>query len=474
MNCVEDEEKKLELIASLESVKNWRKQYIAVVEHFVTVVANLPPNDAVKVAETGLNELQNSMLFRTGENQDPIPAREAFFGDAEVVSLECQIHSRPTAESSVPYRFPIAAPTTAWLTGEDAKKQLKAWADYGCMEPSAAEQASRVADVDNATSFVEDKVFVLLGATSAMGPAKSLLQIPGAHVMAVARAGKRMEALVEWFNENGAPGTTLEVCGADLLKEGPGIARWITETRNNDKKQVVVCNLIYMDGEAHVRVSVSMDLVGDYVSEKLGRDRVALSYLTSPATAHPIPEEAALDAKNRFASTPSWQHLPALVPGWLEASGSWDRPGYVYNGLANIQGPNYALAKTMQQWRGMVACWKHQQLVSAPHAPATRTESMVRYDTIASALEGIQYFEPYLSFSVESASSLMTAILLYQVSQEAAKQKEGLKHPMHLFWAGSVHGGGWRCPYSGESLGTLSYMLGKTMKSPFIPPKSVA
>ena len=496
MDALKDDDKegegvKAKWMAKMDSVKNWRKGYIPVVEDFASAMAILPPDDAVLVAQAGLDALHNTMVFRPTPDSDPVTAREAFFGsnnnnnNNSVPTLSSQVYTRPkgtttTTPTKQPYKFPLASPTNQWLTGEDAKKQLRVWSEYGCMEPSAAHHASVICDHDNLVNSINNKVvFVLLGATSAMGPAKSLLTIPGAHVLGVARAtSSRLKELVQWYEENGAPDTTLEIGGADMIQQGPSIARWIVDTlsSHDDNKKVVLCNLAYMDGEAHVRVSVSMDLIGEYVSEKLGRDRVTLSYLSSPATVYPIPEEAAMDAKKRYfgQSVPAWLQLSSVVPGWLEPTYSWDRPGHVHNGLSSLQGPNYALAKTMQQWRGLVASWKHHQRVSAPHAPPTRSESMVKYDTIASALEGIQSFEPNLSFSVETTYSLMTAILLYHVLVQKEQQDPPMTHPMQLFWDGSVHGGMWRCPYGGESIGTLSYLLGKTMKSPYIPPNSVA
>jgi hypothetical protein len=62
-----------------------------------------------------------------------------------------------------------------------------------------------------------------------MGPAYrySLLRIPEAHVMEVARSEKKVAKLVQWLEQEGAETTTLQTLQADILKETPRIATWI-------------------------------------------------------------------------------------------------------------------------------------------------------------------------------------------------------------------------------------------------------
>jgi hypothetical protein len=182
----------------------------------------------------------------------------------------------------------------------------------------------------------------------------------------------------------------------------------------------------------------------------------------------------------------------------------------VLNGMTHSQDPNFALAKMMQQWRCMVA-YSQKQIVSAPMAPATRTQSMVsqpdcafflegvqckciepdinttsslvsapvapatRTQSVVSQsdsaffLEGMQCIEPLVAFNVNTTSSLMTAILLSQINLPPLK----LDHPMHVVWDGSVHGGVWRCPYLPESVHHVSYLLGLVTPKGYIPKGSL-
>jgi hypothetical protein len=471
------------LLQKIAGCKNWRNDYMKVVEELVAYQCKASPDEAVRMAQAGLDCLHSKMVFRTDDGTQTIPAMQAF----HVASTNPTGYTTKTTTGTVlpppnGYQFPLASPhgtngAPIFLHGNDAKIQLDTWSHYGCMEDSAAQHAGFVCSLTDVTPLVKNKIFVLLGATSAMGPTKSLLCIPGAHVLGVARGGRRLEDLQQWFAQHGSTEATLQTPehGADMLLDGPKIAKWIVETAPMDQ-EVVICHLAYMDGEAHVRVSVAMDLITQYVCKHY-KGRVSLSFLTSPATVHAIPDDAAQDALARYESRSSWESLAGIVSlgGWLQTTNVWNNGG-ILNGLAHMQGPNYALAKTAQQWRCMVAYWKDGLTVSAPHGPPTRTESMVRYATIAAVLEGMQTFEPILSFDVAPTSSLMTAILLFQISEETSvcRPVNKVLHPVQVLWDGSVHGGSWRCPYSTESAGTLSFLLGKTMKAPYKPIKSLA
>jgi hypothetical protein len=465
-------ERKMAWMEKIATVENWRTGYYELVEDFVRLMAHLPPDEALLMARTGLETLHEKFVFRKGAST-VVSAKEAFSRDDIEVSWATKFLKGKRKQKVLNYLFPLASPTGKTIYKNDAVAQLQAWVNYGCMEPSAALHASKTylqGHVD-----ISKHVFVLLGATSEIGPAKCLLKVPRAHVLAVARPGKRLRSLAEWFHNTCPTDSTLVLPGegADLLTEGPQIAKWIVDTVPKDK-QVVICHLAYMDGEAHVRTSVAMDLISKYVSDR--HPNVALSFLSSPSTVMVIPPDAVAACKAQ--SKEKWHTVTQYMSfgRWLK---EWDfeKPSKyeqgllpaVLNGMSHTQGPNYALAKTMQQWRCMVAC-SEKQIVSAPMAPATRTQNMVSNSKIASLLEGMQRIEPLVTFNVDTASTLMTAILLSQVTSPPPK----LAHPLHAMWDGSVHGGVWRCPFSPESVHTVSYVLGQATRTGYIPPKSLS
>jgi|UniRef100_A0A8J9S0B7 hypothetical protein len=449
-------------VAGMKACQNWRSEYVALMEAFVRIQANVTPTTAVAMCRAGLVEATNAFRFHRDDAQSA-PFAEAFTQEWEALETET---FRGSQNSTEKVQFALASPhgtdaNPIFVSGAEAVAQLKVWSDYGCMEPSAAEHATRVCTMKDISSLVRGKTFVLLGVTSEMGPASTLLKIPGAHVIGVSRSGPKLQTLVDFLHQSGFSDTILQVPkgGADLLKQAPQISQWIVESAPKDRP-IIIMPLAYMDGEANVRVTIAMDGIVNYIRER--RSDVSLTYLTSPTTVYAIPREAANDSKRRHDEGNIYMRAINLMslgrlakPSnvWLGETGSL----LIYNGLLHLQGPNYALAKIMQQWRCMVA-YEEGIIVAAPHAPGTRTYSVVHSLQAAAALEGFQYMEPMIAFDVLPCSTLMTAIILDQVN-ECSPAK--LKHPMELFMDGSVHGGLWRCPFSSDSIGPLAYVLGQ-------------
>jgi hypothetical protein len=244
-----------------------------------------------------------------------------------------------------------------------------------------------------------------------------------------------------------------------------------------------------MDGEACVRVTVAMDAIVTSVMKH--RNDVGLCYYVSPAIVFPIPVEAAQDAKQRYEQekSTSWKRWLSTMSmnKWYQPANTWKQlndadPSStsqlpILNGLVNFQGPNYALAKTMQTWRCMVARASGAN-VSAPPAPGTRTDSVLHSPQAAAFMEGLQYVPPLLAFDVWPVSSLLTAIVLHQLDQHkfssGSSNSRQLQHPLTMFWDGAVHGGAWRCPYSSDSFMIMTYILGKISNKGWCPPEALA
>merc|ERR1719161_1660127 len=128
----------------------------------------------------------------------------------------------------------------------------------------------------------------------------------------------------------------------------------------------------------------------------------------------------------------------------------------VYHGFVVAQGPNYALAKTLQNWRCFLAR-EGGSIVSANIGPPSRTESVMHNKTMKVLLDGMAYVEPNEAFDANTASELMALLLIHDIrnTQSVAQPTTPLKHPWELISVGSVHGGCWRCGFDLEG----SYML---------------
>ena len=88
---------------------------------------------------------------------------------------------------------------------------------------------------------------------------------------------------------------------------------------------------------------------------------------------------------------------------------------------------------------------------------------LVHSSTMAAAVEGMSFFTPLMTFDPKTASAIMAGLLLSDLllPESAAKPGVKLDQPYALFHSNSFPGGGWRCAYSGESVGPMSLLIGK-------------
>ena len=143
---------------------------------------------------------------------------------------------------------------------------------------------------------------------------------------------------------------------------------------------------------------------------------------------------------------------------------------YVHDGHVILQGPNYALAKTLQNWSA-VARGANGVATSANMAPGSRTKSMRHVKAVAIALEGQKHFPPLRPFDADETRETMASLALRDLgadrdarlgraAPEKKKSDEKNAHPMDVFGRHAVHGGTWRCPWSVDSIGRASVVAG--------------
>jgi hypothetical protein len=177
---------------------------------------------------------------------------------------------------------------------------------------------------------------------------------------------------------------------------------------------------IYIDGEAHVRASVAMDAVVAGVVAARAEGRTSVAYLGSPATAHIISDEAWEQSRALYAARP-WYHAPfgfgENARPKVEGVGPDKQPisWAVTDGLSVFQGPNYALAKTMQCWRTTLLLEAGVRC-SMNMAPPSRTDSVVHSSQAKAAIEGMAWFPPMKAFDPGFVSATMTTLLLWDLT----------------------------------------------------------
>jgi hypothetical protein len=126
----------------------------------------------VSIAQAGLDSLYSQMTFaRDGATLN--------LADAMAKFTEPRFATGTVKGSAAPPAYQLVVPYGgAELSGESLTAQFEAWATYGSIEPSAAAAVCAVAnDPAKYTACLADTVFVLLGATSAMGPMHALLDL---------------------------------------------------------------------------------------------------------------------------------------------------------------------------------------------------------------------------------------------------------------------------------------------------------
>jgi hypothetical protein len=96
-------------------------------------------------------------------------------------------------------------------------------------------------------------------------------------------------------------------------------------------------------------------------------------------------------------------------------------------------------------------------------APGCRTESVTHASAAASALEGQALFAPMLTFDSPEVSCVMALLLLWDLHspKSTARPAAFLRNHNEIFIQNNFHGGGIRCPYRGETIGTASFLAGK-------------
>src|SRR6185437_17065399 len=116
------------------------------------------------------------------------------------------------------------------------------------------------------------------------------------------------------------------------------------------------------------------------------------------------------------------------------------RPAYadavpVADALIEQQGPNYAIAKRLQRWRGLTAADSGGQ-VSFNVAPATWTRSVTKNRVLAAAYEGARHFGIEI-FEPATTRVLMAALLVHDLNRDPAEAPQAEA----LFSDGAAHGG---------------------------------
>lgn len=448
----------------------WRTAYPPHIRALVAAQA-AAPEAVLASCQAGLDEAWSVMPFlRDSRDDHGSPLADAMLQPQAGALGTLTLRGRgdpAVAPWFVPYHGKL-------LAGDALLRQIERWEKRGICEPSHA-QALRDCVAHPAWFDLSDRHLVLLGAGSEAGPLAWLARWR-ANLVAVdlprPAVWKRIARQIEQGNARliaplaAGGGSELQHAGADLLTQTPEIAAWL-----QGLAQVLdIGNIAYLDGERHVRVSLAMDAISAMLCRH--EPRTTLAYMATPTDIFAVPQALATQVQQAFARRGVLKrlaqagvragsrgrtflpHIESLVDAGLAGQRG------VVDAMVVEQGPNYALAKRLQQWRAIVArAGGHR--VSLNVAPSTSTLSVTKNPVLAAGFRGAKAFNCEI-FEPATTNALMAAMWVHDLRnpRSVANPALALAHPLDLITSGANHGGLWRVPYLPRSVLPLAALLG--------------
>jgi hypothetical protein len=363
------------------------------------------------------------------------------------------------------------------LSGDRLQIQISDWLVRGIIEPSAARALQRC--IAHPEWFdLSNRTLVLLGAGSEAGPLKWLTRWR-ANLVAVdidrPQVWKRIADIalagngslhVQMRKVANATADWQSIAGANLIPEAPAIAQWLQTFAG----PLDIGSMAYLDGERHVRVAMGMDMIVDAICA--ADRRTSLVFLATPTDIFAVPQQTAERAMVAYQARPMAQrtmqgslHLATgerfFQPNVERLIESSDGLHYgVVDSMVIEQGPNYALAKRLQQWRAITARAAGHR-VSLNVAPRTTTASVIKNPALAAGFAGADSFGLEI-FEPETTNALIAALWVHDLrsDESAANPARKLAHPYELFMDNACHGGLWPSAYLPRSALPMAAALG--------------
>ena len=436
------------LAQAIEDSERWREDYISFL-HGLTAIAAAPER-ALAIARAGVQSMRERLVLEgtrgsiaLGDGFEPAaPAPQ--LGSGEIRGTQAAVQ-----RLQVPYRGEL-------LEGAALHEQLARWVDAGIVEPSVADALALVS-ANPQWLALPGRTVALIGAGSEIGPLAPLCAW-GADVLAVDLPSASVWERVGRIARAGAGRVRMPVAagggtGLDVLADLAGTRAWLAG--NLDDGEPVLGMYGYADGGAHVLLTGAFDALASDLAAS--RPEAALAYLATPTDAYLVPEGAV--QRSRAAYRARRLRRLAQAPAKLLSGGRLYRPAYgdgapVADALVAQQGPNYAIAKRLQRWRGILARAEGTR-VSFNVAPATWTRSVTRNRVLAAAYAGAGHFGIEI-FAPATTRALMAALLVHDLHADPPAGRT----PEQLFSDGAAHGGLWTAAYEPRSALGLAALAG--------------
>jgi len=437
-----------ELAREIEDTRDWRRRYVRSVRE-LTAASALTREAPGAIAEAGLASMHSRMVFE--RQHEAVAVRDAFrmLPAERLESSEIRGVSEPVTELRVPYKGRD-------LHGAKLLAQLGRWVERGVVEPSFASAIWQVAEHPEWLAL-EGRQVAIVGAGAEMGPLEPLSSW-GAHVIAIDLPRTEIWERITEVARRGAGRLTKPVGaaggpGVDVVRSLPEVRAWLDEAAT--AHELVLGMYAYADGGLHVRVTAAFDvLAADFLEHRHG---TGLAYLATPTDTFVVPDDVIAHARAAYKRRGVRRVLQATAR--FASRGRLFAPAYasgsvVADALVVQQGPNYALAKRLQRWRGIITSARGQA-VSFNVAPATWTASVTKNRILAAAYAGAHRFGVEI-FEPATSRVLMAAMLVHDLHQAPSCDR----HPEALFSHGAAHGGLWRVAYEPRSVLGVAALAG--------------
>jgi hypothetical protein len=453
--------------------RDWRHAYPVHLRRLVELQAAKPQAN-VASCRAGLDAAWHELVYlRDGQ---PLALREAMATPAGAALQTLRLRG---AQDSAPARWEVPYKGRR-LSGDALARRIDAWAAAGVIEPSHA-QALHLARTHPEWFDLSDRHLVLLGAGSEAGPLAWLAQWR-ANIVAIDLArgpiwkkivqrvcagnGQLIAPVAASASLGSDAALDLQLAGCDMLTQTPEIAAWLRRL----SQPLDLLSIAYLDGERHVRVAMAMDALA--VACAAVEPRGSLAWMATPTDVFAVPQPLAEAVMHAYGERGTLKrlaqaglragsggrsfapHIEALVEA--DDGSRWG----VVDCLVIEQGPNYALAKRLQQWRAIVAR-AAGQVASINVAPSTTTASVLSNPALAAGFRGAKAFDIEV-FEPDTTNALMAALWVHDLrnAQGKAHPAVTLAHPLQLLSEGANHGGLWRVPYLPRSVLPFAALLG--------------
>ena len=437
------------LAARIESCENWRRGYVSLMGELTALGADTPA--ALAMAAAGIDSMRRRLVLESDAEVIDLGGAAAAAGAGSPLGTgELRGGGVRAERLEVPYRGRS-------LHGRELLEQLASWERDGLVEPSFAAAVGLVAEHPEWLSL-PGRTVALIGAGAEIGPLEPLCAW-GADLLAVDLPSERVWARLSETIRRGAgtvrlPVSTDGTAGADVLADLARTRAWLEQNLTGTRPVLGMYG--YADGGAHVLLTGAFDVLAGSLAAAAG-EAPALAFLATPTDAYLVP---AHDVERASAAYRARRlRAVAQAPLKLLSGNRLYRPAYsgqapVADALVEQQGPNYAVAKRLQRWRGLLADAAGER-VSFNVAPATWTRSVTKNKVLAAAYGGARHFGIEI-FEPRTTRVLMAALLVHDLNREPPADRRGEQ----LFSEGAGHGGLWTAAYEVRSALGLAALAG--------------